>query len=151
MASVNKTIIIGNLTKEPELRHTNSGTAICRLTIATNRVWTNNNGERQEETEFHRVSVWGKQGEQCARYLHKGRQAYVEGRLRTSSYKQDGAKKWSTEIVAEVVQFLGGAPKAVKDDPTQPLDRELQQRRREEFCWRADQNGPEGVEDGIPF
>jgi len=109
MAGVNKVIIIGNLGRDPELKYTNSGTAVCRLSVATSRHWKNSNtGEDQSETEWHRITVWGKQAEHCNNYLSTGRQVYVEGRLRTSSYEQDGVKKWSTEIVADGVQFLGG-------------------------------------------
>lgn len=108
MAGVNKVILIGNLGRDPELKHTQGGTATCKLSLATTRAWTNKQGERVEETEWHRVTVWGKSAEHCNNYLAKGRSCYVEGRLRTSSYEQDGVKKWSTEIVADVVQFLGG-------------------------------------------
>lgn len=91
------------------MRHTQGGSAVCRLSVATTRSWLNRQtNERTEETEWHRVTVWGKQAEHCSNYLAKGRSVYVEGRLRTSSYEQDGHKKYSTEIVAETVQFLGG-------------------------------------------
>ena len=112
MAGINKVIIIGNLGRDPELRHTQGGNAVCRLNIATTRSWINrNSNERVEETEWHRVTVWGKQAEHCHTYLEKGRQAYVEGRLRTSSYDdKDGVKRYTTEVVAETVQFLGGRP-----------------------------------------
>jgi len=108
MAGVNKVIIIGNLGADPELKTTNSGTSVCRLSVATTRSWKNkDSGELQSETEWHRITVWGKTADHCNNYLAKGRQVYVEGRLRTSSYEQDGIKKWSTEIVADEVQFLG--------------------------------------------
>lgn len=105
---VNKAILIGNLGRDPELRYTQSGTPVCNLNVATTRSWTNKQGERTEETEWHRVTVWGKQAEHCKNFLSKGRSVYVEGRLRTSSYEQDGIKKYTTEVVAETVQFLGG-------------------------------------------
>ena len=109
MAGVNKAIIVGNLGADPELRTTQGGTSVCRLSVATTRVWTNSQtNEKQSETEWHRITVWGKQAEHCEKYLSKGRQVYVEGRLRTSSYDKDGQKHWSTEIVADTVQFLGG-------------------------------------------
>lgn len=109
MAGVNKVIILGNLGADPELRHTDGGTAVCRLSVATTRTWFNKQtDEKQQETEWHRVTVWGKQAENCEKYLKKGRQVYVEGRLRTSSYEKDGQKHWSTEIVADQVQFVGG-------------------------------------------
>ena len=108
MAGINKAIIVGNLGADPELRFTQSNTPVCKLSVATTRTWSNQqSGERQSETEWHRITVWGKQAEMCDKYLSKGRQVYIEGRLRTTSYDKDGQKHYSTEIVAEVVQFLG--------------------------------------------
>jgi single-strand DNA-binding protein len=109
MAGVNKVIIIGNLGRDPELRYTSNGNPVCQLSVATTRGYTNRNNDRVEETEWHRVVVWGKTAEHCSRYLAKGRQVYVEGRLQTRSYEdKEGIKRYSTEIVAETVQFLGG-------------------------------------------
>ncbi len=110
MAGVNKVILIGNLGRDPELRYTQGGTAVGRLNLATTRRYLNKQtNESVEETEWHRVTVWGKQAEHANNYLSRGRQVYVEGRLRTTSYEdKDGVKKYSTEIVAETVQFLGG-------------------------------------------
>lgn len=108
MASVNKAIIVGNLGADPELRHTPSGQAVCELRVATSSSWTKN-GEKHEQTEWHRVVVWGKQAEAAAKYLGKGRQVYVEGRIQTRSWDdKDGNKKYMTEIIASDVQFLGG-------------------------------------------
>lgn len=108
MASINKVILIGNLGRDPEMRYTQGGTAVASLNIATARVFTNKSNDRVEETEWHRVTVWGKQAESCSQYLTKGRQVYVEGRLQTRNYDdKDGVKKYVTEIVADVVQFLG--------------------------------------------
>lgn len=115
MAGVNKAIVIGYLGRDPELSETSGGNKVCRLNVATTRVWNNKQtNEKVEETEWHRISVWGKQAESCNKYLSKGRMVYVEGRLRTSSYDKDGVKHYSTEIVGEVVQFLGG--KGGEDD-----------------------------------
>jgi single-strand DNA-binding protein len=110
MAGVNKVILIGNLGRDPELRYTSNGTPVCQLSVATTRGYTNRNtNERVEETEWHRVVVWSKTAEHCSRYLSKGRQIYVEGRLQTRNYEdKDGVKRYSTEIVADTVQFLGG-------------------------------------------
>jgi single-strand DNA-binding protein len=109
MAGVNKVILIGNLGRDPELRYTQSQQPVCSLNIATTRAYTNRNNDRVEETEWHRVVVWGKTAEHCNQYLAKGRQVYVEGRLQTRSWDdKDGNKKYSTEIVADTVQFLGG-------------------------------------------
>jgi len=109
MSSVNKVILIGNLGRDPELSHTKSGQPVCKLSLATSRKWKNKQShEMQEETEWHRVTVWGKSAEHCNSYLAKGRSCYVEGRLKTSTYEKNGEKRYSTEIVADVVQFLGG-------------------------------------------
>ena len=108
MAGVNKAIILGHLGRDPELKYMQSGQPVCKLNIATSRKYTNKNNEPVEETEWHRVSVWGKQAEHCNNFLTKGRQVYVEGRLRTSSYDKDGQKHYTTEIVADTVQFIGG-------------------------------------------
>jgi single-strand DNA-binding protein len=109
MASINKVIVIGNLGADPELRYTPGGQAVCDLRIATTEQWTDKSGERKEQTEWHRVVVWGKQAENCSQYLAKGRQVYVEGRLRTRQWEdKDGQKRYTTEIVAQTVQFLGG-------------------------------------------
>src|SRR5215813_5398130 len=109
MASINKVILIGNLGKDPELRYTPGGQAVCDLSIATTDQWTDKSGERKEQTEWHRVVVWGKQAENCSQYLSKGRQVYVEGRLRTRQWDdKEGNKRYTTEIVAQTVQFLGG-------------------------------------------
>lgn len=109
MAGVNKAIIVGNLGADPELRFLESGTPVCRLSIATSRQWKNQQtNEMMSETEWHRITVWGKQAEACDKFLSKGRQVYVEGRLRTTSYDKEGQKHYTTEIVAEQVQFLGG-------------------------------------------
>jgi single-strand DNA-binding protein len=107
--SVNKVILVGNLGKDPEVRFTNSGSAVARLSIATSDVWNDRDGNRQERTEWHNVVVWGKQGEHCGQYLAKGRQVYVEGSIRTRSYDdKSGNKRYVTEVVAQRVQFLGG-------------------------------------------
>ncbi|NRA65196.1 MAG: single-stranded DNA-binding protein [Pseudobacteriovorax sp.] len=110
MASVNKAIILGNLGQDPEIRYTTSGAAVCTLNIATTDVRKDQNGERQENTEWHRVVVWNKQAENCAKYLAKGRSVYVEGKIQTRSWEdQNGQKRYSTEVVAQTVQFVGGA------------------------------------------
>ena len=110
MGSVNKVILVGNLGADPELKHTPSNRALCNLRIATTEVFKDKGGQRQEKTEWHRVTVWGDQAENCNKYLAKGRSVYVEGRLQTRSWDdKDGTKKYSTEIVAERVKFLGGA------------------------------------------
>jgi single-strand DNA-binding protein len=113
MGSVNKVILVGNLGADPELKYTPSNRPVCNLSIATNEVFKDKGGQRQERTEWHRVTVWGEQAENCSKYLAKGRMVYIEGRLQTRSWddKTDGKKRYSTEIVADRVTFLstGGA------------------------------------------
>ena len=108
---VNKVILIGNLGKDPEVRYTQGGQAVANLRIATSRSWTDKqSGQRKEETEWHDVEVWGKQAEQCGEYLAKGRQVYVEGRLKTDKWqdKQTGQERSRVKVVADSVRFLGG-------------------------------------------
>jgi single-strand DNA-binding protein len=137
VSSVNKAMLLGNLGRDPELRYTQSGTAVCSLSVATSRKWRDKRtDELVEETEWHRVSVFGQQAEHCANYLSKGRQVWVEGRLRTRKYDdRDGITRYSTEVVADVVQFL---------DPSRS------QRDHEEFNHRADQHGQGGMFTGEP-
>ena len=98
--SLNRVQLIGNLTRDPELRYTPQGTAVCSFSIATNRNWTTDTGEKKEEVEFHRIVAWNKLAELCSQFLVKGRKVYVEGRLSTRNYTgQDGSQKSTTEIV----------------------------------------------------
>lgn len=105
---VNKVILIGNLGADPELRYTASGTAVAKFRIATNEVYNDRQGNRQERTEWHRITAWGKLAEICGQYLSKGRQVYIEGRIRSDTWEQDGVKRYSYEIVADNMQMLGG-------------------------------------------
>lgn len=98
--SLNRVQLIGNLTRDPELRYTPNGTAVCSFGLATGRSWTTEAGEKREETEFHRIVSWNKLAELCSQFLVKGRKVYVEGRLQTRSWTgQDGAQRTTTEIV----------------------------------------------------
>jgi single-strand DNA-binding protein len=107
--SMNKVILIGHLGADPELRHTPGGQAVATLRIATNEVWNDKEGQRQEKTEWHRVIVWGKQGETAAQYLTKGRQVCIEGRLQTREWMdKDNNKRFTTEVVSQQLTFLGG-------------------------------------------
>lgn len=113
--SLNKVMLIGNLTRDPELKYTPSGTAVCTFGLATNREWTDSAGQKQEGAEFHRVVAWGKLGEICSQLMSKGRKVYVEGRLQTRAWKsQDGADRQVTEIVIEEMILLD-APRGDRD------------------------------------
>ncbi|MDE2614145.1 MAG: single-stranded DNA-binding protein [Burkholderiales bacterium] len=109
MASVNKVILVGNLGRDPEVRYAPSGSAICNVTIATSRNWKDKtSGERQEETEWHRVVFYDRLAEIAGEYLKKGRPVYVEGRLKTRKWTdKDGVEKYTTEIIAQEMQLLG--------------------------------------------
>ena len=110
MASVNKVILVGNCGRDPEVRYAPSGSAICNVTIATSRPWKDKtSGERQEETEWHRVVFYDRLAEIAGEVLKKGRPVYVEGRLKTRKWTdKDGVEKYTTEIVADQMQLLGG-------------------------------------------
>lgn len=126
MFSLNRAMIIGNATKDPEMRYTPNGQAVTSFSVATNRRWTNkDSGETQEQVEFHEVVVWGKMAENVSQFVKKGAPVYVEGRLQTRSWEgQDGAKRQKTEIVAENVIALGrkgeSAPRSTSNE--NPVD-----------------------------
>lgn len=108
MSSLNKVLILGRLGQDPEIRYTQNQTAVVTLNVATSENWTKD-GQKQEQTEWHRVIVWSKQAENCAKYLAKGRGVFVEGRLQTRQWEdKTGQKRFTTEIIATNVQFLPG-------------------------------------------
>ena len=105
---LNKVMIIGRLTRDPELRNTPAGKAVATIGLATNRAWVDANGQKQKQTEFHNVVLWSKLGEIANQYLRKGGQVYIEGRLQTREWTgQDGVKRYRTEIVGESMIMLG--------------------------------------------
>jgi len=117
MTDFNQSIILGNVTKDPEMRYTPNGQAVINFSVATNRRWTNkDSGQPQEEVEFHNVVAWGKLAEICNQILYKGRKVLVVGRLRTRNWEgQDGNKRYTTEIVADTISATG-QPKAVGEN-----------------------------------
>ena len=121
---LNKAIVIGNLTRDPELRSLPSGIKVCSFSLATNRVWKDKNGARQENTDYHNVVVFGRQAETVAQYMKKGSSILVEGRMQTRSWddKTSGEKKYRTEIVADRTQFgpKGGASTGGASSPSAP-------------------------------
>lgn len=119
-ASFNKALLMGNLTRDPELRYLPSGQAVTSFTLAMNRTYNSQGGEKKEETSFIRVVVWGRLGEVCNEYLKKGSPAFVEGRLQSRSWEaQDGTKRSTIEVVAQSVQFLSRAPRSGGAEPTE--------------------------------
>jgi single-strand DNA-binding protein len=105
---VNKVILVGNLGKDPELRYTASGTAVAKFSLATSESFTDKSGQKQERTEWHRITAWGKLAEICGQYLAKGKMVYIEGKIRSDTWEQDGVKRYSYEIVADTMRMLGG-------------------------------------------
>ncbi|MBI4713671.1 single-stranded DNA-binding protein [Candidatus Uhrbacteria bacterium] len=151
MFSLNRAAILGNLTRDPEMRQIPSGQKVCTLGVATNRQWNDPAGQKQEATEFHNVVAWGRLAEICGQYLTKGKKVYIEGRLQTREWEgQDGIKRYRTEIVAENLIMLDRAgasaagasgasafqnkttsafvppePKTIQNDPSENRDDEI--------------------------
>ena len=118
---MNKAIIIGNLGADPEVRYTQGGSPVANLSIATNEKWNDKSGKTQERTEWHRVVVFGATAENCAKYLTKGRQVAVEGRIQTKEWEdRDGNKRYTTEIVASNVTFLSGGSASASPSSSTP-------------------------------
>ncbi len=143
MASVNKAIIIGNLGKDPEVRYSASGVAVCNVSVATTRAWKTKEGEKQEETEWHRVVFYDKLAEIPGEYLKKGRPVYVEGRLKTRKWQdKDGVDKYTTEIVCDHMQMLGA-----RDDA--PAERKVEKVPPKQAQKQG--GGFDSMDDDIPF
>jgi len=167
--SLNKVELIGNLTRDPELRYTPQGTAVCTFGLATNRYWTTEQGEKKEEVEFHRIVAWNKLGELCGQLLGKGRKVYVEGRLQTRKWTgQDGAEHTTTEIVISDMIILDSrgvsgeaSGNADFDIPYDDLgdmnqDGEAQGKSRKEkksakSSAKKEDNGEDAASEDIPF
>ncbi len=135
---INKVILIGNLGRDPEVRYTQDGQAVVNFTMATTMEWKDKaTGEKREKTEWHRVVAFGKLGEICGEYLNKGKQVYVEGRLQTRSWEQDGVTRYTTEIVASEMQMLGtrGSDSGMKS--SEP--------------YSSQPPSPDTIDDDIPF
>ncbi len=153
---VNKVILVGNLGADPDMRYTPSGQGVCELRVATNESWTDKNGQRQDRTEWHRVVIWGKRAEICSKYLSKGRQVYIEGRIQTRNYDdKEGNKRYITEIIANDVQFLGGKEgggggggggKGRDEGPPPPGDADMGG-----YGGGGSSGGGGGPDDDIPF
>jgi single-strand DNA-binding protein len=149
---VNKVILVGRLGADPDMRYTPSGQGVCELRVATSESWNDKNGQRQERTEWHRVVVWGKRAEICSKYLSKGRQVYIEGRIQTRNYDdKEGNKRYITEVIANDVQFLGGGRdgggrEKADEAPPPPSDAEFGG-----YGGGGGGGGGGGPDDDIPF
>ncbi len=155
--SLNRVQLIGNLTRDPELRYTPQGTAVCTIGLATNRSWTTDNGEKHEETEFHRIVAWNKLAELCSQFLVKGRKIYVEGRLSTRSWTgQDGAQKSVTEVVIDDMILLdskgahSGSSEEMKSAPPPKPAPKKEKSETPEPKAEEDQSAPAPDEDMVP-
>ena len=143
MANINRVILVGNLTRDPELRHTPSGTSVCKLRLAVNsRQKDSSTGEWGEKPNYFDVTVWGNQGENCAKFLSKGRPVGIDGRLDWREWEaQDGSKRQAVEIIADTVQFLGGREAAAATASASSCPR----------APRPTTSTPTGTDDDIPF
>ncbi|WFC66376.1 single-stranded DNA-binding protein [Achromobacter denitrificans] len=151
MASVNKVILAGNLGRDPEVRYSPDGAAICNMSIATTSTWKDKaSGERREETEWHRVVMYNRLAEIAGEYLKKGRSVYIEGRLKTRKWqdKDTGADRYATEVVADQMQMLGGKGDEGSQEPAQrPVSRPSAQSKQPAATPRND----EDFDSEIPF
>lgn len=145
---VNKVILIGNLGQDPETRNTQGGQTVCNLRVATTDKYKDREGAWVDRTEWHTVTVWGKQAEACGQYLHKGKQVYVEGRLQTRKWQdKEGKDRYSTEVVADNVRFLGGREESGQREER----RELEQGRGRGGGGEQYRDPAPGADDDIPF
>ena len=163
-SSLNKVILIGNLTRDPELRYTPQGTAVCTFGLATNREWADASGQKQEAVEFHKIVAWNKLAEICSQLLFKGRKAYVQGRLQTRNWQgQDGAERTTTEIVIdEMIAFGEGksgqmteesyvSPEPTADEAAAVFGNEEKQAEAPKKIRKSTKSRAEEVADDIPF
>ena len=143
MSSVNKVILIGNLGSDPEVRYTPGGSAVANFNIATNEVWNNKEGNREERTEWHKIVCWNRTAELCGEYLSKGRTVYIEGRIQTRDWEdKEGNKRYTTEVVAQTVKFLGGRGEGAGKAPA---------KKAASAGGSPEASEPIPVDDDIPF
>lgn len=152
---LNKAMIIGNLTRDPEVRTTPTGQMVASLSIATNLVWTDANGQKQTKVEYHNVVAWRRLAEICSQYLHKGSKVFIEGRLQTRDWEgQDGIKRYRTEIVADNMIMLDSAPSApaVEDIPSPDAPAPQEQKEKDiQSSEESEESEDELQVENIPF
>lgn len=154
--SLNRVQLIGNLTRDPELRYTPSGSAVCSFSLATNRSWTTDTGEKKEEAEFHRIVAWNKLAELCSQFLTKGRKVYLEGRLSTRNWNaQDGTQKTTTEIIINDMILLDNKGKSEGETEVheEPVEKQEKKSKKEEESVEEPVETPSEdiAPDDIPF
>lgn len=150
--NLNKAMVIGNLTRDPEMRSTPSGQNVASFSVATSLTWTDNSGQQQKKTEFHNIIAWRKLADICGQYLHKGSKVYIEGRLQTSDWTgQDGVKKYRTEIIVENMIMLDKAGDNNSNNNFNPKQNNTPRQQEEELpTINADEEEEISVEN-IPF
>ena len=143
MFGINKVTLIGNLGADPEVRKTASQQTVTQFSLATSESWTNKEGERQEKTEWHRIVVWGKLAETCAKHLAKGRQVFIEGRLQTRSWEtEQGQKRFTTEVIANQVLFLGRSPQSMGKEDTAATTEDMSYKKEPAFTDKSAEELP---------
>jgi single-strand DNA-binding protein len=140
---INKVILVGNLGNDPEMKYTQAGMAICTLSVATTSVRKDKDSQQVEKTEWHRVKLFGKLGEIAGEYLKKGSQAYLEGRIEYGSYEKDGTKVYTTDIIADELQMLGGKGEGGGERSARP--------QRQESAPQRQAPADDFADDGLPF
>lgn len=160
MASVNKVILIGNLTRDPEVRFMPNGEAVCNFSIACNETWKDKDGEKHEKVEFINIVMYRKLAEIAGEYLKKGRPAYIEGRLQTRKWEKDGVTRYSTEVIADSMQMLGskdggshsdGGGDQSQDYNQEPRTAPQQNAAPQQNTMRSNGGAFDAFEDDIPF
>lgn len=162
--SLNRVQLIGNLTRDPELRYTPQGTAVCSFGLATNRSWTTDTGEKRDEAEFHRIVAWNKLAELCSQFLTKGKKVFVEGRLATRTWNaQDGTQKSTTEIIISdmiLLDSMGRPAAGDKEDEVEEAPKETKKKSKKEEKEETEEvpsgesssnDSEEVAPDDIPF
>jgi len=150
--SVNKVILIGNLGKDPEMRYTSGGQAVANFSLATTDSYTNKEGEKQENTEWHRIVAWGRLAEICGEYLSKGKMIYIEGSIKTRAWEDSGGnKKWTTEIVARNMQMLGGGKGDNPETSKQTENSKPETKEAQGELAGEDFDGQDSINQDIPF
>ena len=151
---INKVILVGNLGNDPDVKYTQGGQTVTTLSLATTRAWKDRDGNLQEKTEWHRVKLWGKLGDIAGEYLRKGRQVYIEGRLEYGSYEKDGVKHYTTDIIGDEMQMLGGGERGDYAGGDRPQRSAPAQRREPQSRPSQQQSQPfadDFADDDIPF
>jgi single-strand DNA-binding protein len=150
MAGINKVILVGNLGKDPEVRHLEGGSAVANFPLATSESYTDKNGQRVTQTEWHNVVLWRRQAEIAEKYLSKGRQVYIEGKLRTRNWTdRDGNTRYTTEVVGDVLQLLGSRPEESSSNDSS--ESHTSESAKDEKKVASPSLEPQGPEDDLPF